>query len=257
VATLQRYLGRLTLPTSATSFSVGGNPVTLTSARYYMTGYTGEVTAQLLEHIQAQIRALGAPYGSTTVVMDPGTGHVTIDALGGATTIVWSHTDLRDLLGFDATLTGADTYTAAFKARYCWFPSRPLSDYPGDLTQWWTPRSTSYPYRSPGGTTYGVQGTIVNDGKFKYSHLTKAEVITSSDTVHETFQKFWTDVIHTCEPFRVFPDATLNTSTDFKTAILGTLDDEAIGSFADYRDRHIRTYNGLWTVEMYLWEYLT
>lgn len=235
----------------------GVSSVALTEGRYYMAGYTGESTLQLCEHMQTEIRAIGAPYGSTTVTLSSTTGLVTIAVLGAVTAIDWTHTALRDLLGFTANLSGAASYTATNKARYCWFPSRGLVEYPGDLTEWWAKRSTSYGYRSPDGVTYSTQGTLIKEGKFKYSHLPKADVISVSDTVWETFQEFWTDVIHAGEPFRCFPDRTLNGSGDIKVATFGSLDDDPVGSFTDYMDRNIRSYNGLWTVEMFLWEYLS
>tara|TARA_Y100000310_G_scaffold132_1_gene179 strand:+ start:1605 stop:2384 length:780 start_codon:yes stop_codon:yes gene_type:complete len=255
--TLQRYLGQFVLPATAVDFTVDANPVALTSGTtYFMSGYSGESTAQLAEHVQAQIRALGAPYGSTNVVQSATTGAITISDLGGSTAIVWTDTDLRDLLGFTGNLSGASAYTGTNQARYCWFPTIGLSEYPGDLTQWFAPRSTSIPYRSPGGVTGGVEGNELEDGRFAYSLLPKADVITTPTTVFESLQKFWSDVIHRTLPFRAFPDRTLNASTSYKTCVWGVTDDEALGSFADYRERHIRAFNGLWDVEFILWKHV-
>jgi hypothetical protein len=255
-AIYQRYLGRFTLSTSAFRFSVGGNAVELTPGRYYMSGYTSESTAQLCEHMQATIRALGgSPYPAATVTQSVTTGKITIAGLGAATAITWTDTALRDLLGWTADLSGDSSYTAPNQARYCWFPSKPLAEYPGDLTEWWTQRSTSYPYRSPGGQTYGVQGTLLNEAAVKYMHLPRADVITGDTTVWESLQKYFADVIHACEPMRVFMDRTQNTSADYKTCVWGVEAEEPLGLFADFASRHIKSYNGLWTVEFMLWEY--
>lgn len=246
----QRYMGAFVQGALATGFTVGGNPISVTAGTYYLSGITGET--QLLEHLQANIRAWGAPYGSATVTLSS-TGYVTIGDLGGVTAIVWVDTDLRDLLGFTGDLSGQPNYTAPNQARYVWCPSRPLAEYPGDIDSWWLPRSTSFPYRSPDGSTYTVKGSTINDGVFRYKHLPKENVITSSTTVWESYQRFWTDVFHAGQPARVFID---RTAEAYKTGIIGTNSDEPIGSFGDMISRDVRTYNGLWEVELRLWEYV-
>ena len=255
--TLQRYIGQFVLPATAVEFTVGGSGVSLTSGTtYYMSGYTSETAKQLVEHMQFQIRALGAPYASATVTQSTTTGKITIGALGGSTAINWTDTDLRDLLGFTANLSGASTYTGTNQARYCWFPTVGLSGYDGDLTQWFAPRSTSIPYRSPGGVTGGVEGSVLYDGRFSYELLPIADVITTSTTVYQSLEKFYEDVVHRTLPIRAFPDRTLNASTSYKTSVWGALDDESLGSFADFRERNIRIYNGLWDVEFILWKHI-
>jgi len=256
--TLQRYLGRFTLPNDALDFTIGGNAVTLTSARYLMSGYAAEPTNQLCEHIQAKVRALGGnPYPAFTCTQSTTTGKITLSGMGAPTAIVWTDTALRDLLGFTAGLSGAATYTGTNQARYCWFPTRGLSEYPGDLTKWWTQRSTSYPYRSAGGQTYGVQGTLLDEGKYGYRHLPKADVITTSATVWESLQQFFADVIHPCEKIRVFPDRTLNSGPDYVDAVWGVEGENPIGSFTEFASRHIRYYNGLWSVDFQMWEFVS
>lgn len=42
--------------------------------------------------------------------------------------ITWDDTDLRDLLGFTANLSGADTYTATYTPQLTWFPNRVRAD---------------------------------------------------------------------------------------------------------------------------------
>jgi hypothetical protein len=253
--TLQRYIGQFVLPATATDFTVGGNAVSLTSGTtYFMSGYTGESSAQLAEHMQVQIRAIGAPYASATVTQSE-TGLISID-LTTVAAIVWTDTGLRDLLGFTGNLSGAAAYVAPNTARYCWFPTVGLSVYDGDLTQWFSPNSTSIPYRSVDGVTGGVEGNLIYDGRFSYSLLPKADVITTSETVFQSLEKFYEDVAHRTFPFRVFPDRTLNASTSYKTCIWGTPDDEMLGSFSEFKERHIRRYNGLWDVELLLWKYV-
>jgi hypothetical protein len=45
------------------------------------------------------------------------------------------------------------------------------------------------------------------------------------------------------------------TSSDYETGIWAP-GDEGYGSFADYRGRHIGSYNGLWDVEFEMWKYI-
>lgn len=252
----QAYLGKFAISNDSKDFSIGGSPVALTTGNYFMAGYSGESTTQLCEHIQVKIRALGAPYGSTSVTMSED-GYITIGDLGGVTTITWTDTDLRDLLGFTGNLSGQSGYTATNQARYCWFPTRAIADYPGDLTSFWTPRSTSITYRSGDGTTCSIVGTLINEGKFSYKHLPASNVITTSTTVWESFQRFWTDVIHEGQPFRVLPDRSSYTPTSYLTALWAVQEDEPVGPFSDFVERHVRKYNGLWDLDLQLWEHVS
>lgn len=251
--TLQQYVGQFTLPNTALNLTVGGTPVALTAGTRFAFGYTGETAVQFLEHLEDIIQTASA---TGTVTYDPLTGLVTISFVG-VETIVWNDTDLRDLLGFTGNLAGSDTYTADNTLRYVWRPSTGLSDYPGDLTTWWVPESSTKVVRSKDGTTTTVKGSEIFGTKIEYDKLPKNDVIKSSATKWQALETWWRDVVHEGNPFRCYPDRTLNASTSYHTAVWKPEDEETgIGSFAEFRKRNIGTYNGLWIVEMELWKYI-
>ncbi len=251
----QRYLGRFQIGADTKDFSVGGNAVSLTAGWYFMSGFTGEGDDNLVEHMQVVIRAIGAPYAAATVTQSATTGKITI-ALGAAGDIVWTDSDLGVLLGFESATTGGSSYTADHEARYCWWPSKGPSDYPGDIARWWTVRSTSLPYRSADGTTYTTVGNKLYDGTFSYTNLTKEDVIAVDDVDWGRLEHFFSDVIHAGQRFRVFPDRSLNGGADYVTAMWAGEPDEAIGSFREFTDRHVNAYNGLWDVDLSMNKYI-
>lgn len=247
---LQAYLGRLTIGNDSKDFTLtAGGALALTTGRYYMSGYTGESTVQLVEHIEDVIIALGGGYAAARVSLSAD-GFVTID-LGTPDELTWTDTDLRDLLGYDATLTGGQSYTAPNQARYTWYPDKDPSSYPGDLTRVWMPNSTSIAYRSADGTTYTAKGALLYDAVVEYSHLDDDKVRRTNSNNYSSLERFFEDVIHQGEPFRIFPDRTTQSSTaDYVTAMWADQENAPIGSFQNLIGRNIRAYNGLWQVEM-------
>ncbi len=257
--TLQIYVGRFTLPDTAVDFTINDGtayPVSLTVAARYAYGYTGESDVQFLEHVQAVIRAADAAFGAATVTFDVATGLVTIN-FGTVTSVAWTDTDLRDLLGYTADLSGSSAYHATNQLRYIWRPSSGLSRYPGDLTQWWETTSTTKVIRSKTGETYTVKGSLTYGGEYAYDKLPKNDVVKSSSTTWQALETFWTDVVHQGQPFRCYPDRTLNSSTSFYPAIWAVDDEEeGLDSFREYADRSVDEYNGLWGVDFELWKFV-
>lgn len=255
--TLQEYLGRFYVGTDRDSFSIGGNAVTLTNGYYYLSGYTSEATAQLCEHMQAQIRALGgSPYPSATVTRSQSTGLITIATGGAAATITWTDSALQTLLGFTGTQSGSASYTSTYQPRFCWRPSDGLTEYPTDLSRWWGEESKTIGTRAPSGATYSVAAAnLLYAGKYKYTLLPEAEsIIVTGTSVWEPFQQFWEDVIHAGQPIRCYPDRTLNTSSDVKTA---RYCGERVGKFEDWAKRYLESYNGLWNITLELCKEVT
>jgi hypothetical protein len=265
-STLQIYNGTATISGSNKDFTLertdgtpwGPSPAALTEGDYFVFGYTGEVATQLLEHLEFIIQSAGVANKFTTaaVTIDPSTGLVSIN-LGAPGDIVWTDTDLRDLLGFEGvTTTGGSAYTAAEACRYLWRPSLPIASYPGDLTRWWGQRSTTRAGVSTDGTTYSNQGSILYDGIYGYQLLPVADVITTSTTTWETLEQFWQDCIHTGKPVRVLPDRTDVTSTGYVTALI-TNTDGKVGGFHDATvGRWKEQYNGKWGGQFMMRKYL-
>jgi len=259
--TLQIYVGTLTIDGDSKDFTVertdgapwGPGAVALTVGDYFPYGYTGEATAQLMEHMQVVIRAAGggARFPAATVAFDTSTGLVTID-FGVAAELVWTDTDLRDLLGFTATLTGSDTYTATNQCRYIWRPSLSFSKYPGNLTRLFGQRSTSTAGTSSDGTPYGNAGTILYEGEYSYQLLESGEVVTDADTVWESYEQFWQDCIHEVVPVRVYPDRSLNASDSYYKCLMTSVDGSPgklqRGQANPYRADHY----GMWGVDFQL-----
>lgn len=252
----QQFLGRFSINTSNNNLTVAGTALTLTSGNYYLAGYTGESTDQLCEHLQAQIRTV-AGHSGATVVYSGTTGQVTI-TLGATATISFTDAYLAYILGFSsATQSGADTYVSDQNPRYVWRPTIGASGHPVNLINLWAPRSTTRVYRSPNGTTYSIEGDELNDALIEYSLLPDDDVVTpATGTVYRDLQQFFRDVVHAGQPMRVYPDRTVNTSADYKTAIFGRDDQEIVGSFQDYIARWGSDYSGLWDISIPLMEYL-
>jgi hypothetical protein len=265
---LQQYLGRVTIDDDTKNFSVGAFAITLTTGNYYVTGYSGEATAQLVEHMQAQIRAADATLNASTVEYDKdaitGVGPVvmSLDGSGGpvVATITWTDSALQTLLGFTGTQSGASTYTATNQPRGCWRPTLGWAEYPLNATKFWTPRSTSFAGASKDGTTYSTEGTLVNEAPMvRYENLPEADVITpGTGTIQRDLQEFWKQIAHKGQPIRIFPNRTLNASDSYHTGLLVPFEeDEHLGSFTDFVGRRIRAYNGLWDVQLRFKEYVT
>lgn len=259
--TLQHYVGTLTIDDDSKDFTVDTDPSTgpfalaLTTGDYFVFGYTGEATDQLLEHLQTVIRTVGA-FNTTDVTFDGASGLVTIN-FKATCSVVWTDTDLRDLLGFTGNLSGSSAYTATNTCRGLWRPGLPMTAYPGDLTRLWGQRSTSRIGVSSDGSTYSNEGTILYDGVYRYSLLPEDEIITTSTTVWESLEQFWEDCVHPGKPVRVYPDRTLNASTSYETALMSNADGK-VGGFHDAMiGRWREDYNGFWSVEFMLRKHIT
>jgi hypothetical protein len=261
-------MGRLYINSDRDTLTIDDNTnppiaVSLSQAYYFLAGYTGELG--LCEHIQAQIRAEGSPWDTATCVYSTSTGKVTIDApSAGDFEVTWTDTDLRDILGFTGASTGMSDppggFTGDYAAGYCWLPNRSFSYHPVEISaaNFWESESNSILHRSRDGTAYGVVGNLMNRAQVEYSMLFDEYVIKQSGgwpALVYPFEQFFEDAIHETAPVRVFPDGSLNGSTDFVTALVGD-GTGAIGGFSEFAGRHIRSFNGLWDLSIPLVEYV-
>lgn len=270
---LQEYIGQIAITSSTKDFVVNNGTAyacALTVGNYYAQGYSGESTAQLIEHLQAAIRAANAAFAASganecTVSRSATTGLITIAfaAGGGNVTVTWTDTALGTLLGYTGTLSGAYSYAATYTPKGVWRPTRALVELPGDETEWWGERSTSRVTIGKNGSTYGMEGTILYDGIYRYESLTKAETIDTASTVWTTFESFWEAVVHAVRPIRVLPDRTSYTSTTYKPAMMIPSEADAsegpvsIGHLREYIGTTVADYNGLWDVAVKLAKQVT
>jgi len=252
-STYQRFLGRFAIGNSSKDFDVGGNAVSLTTGYYYMHGYTGESTSQLLEHMQAVIRAIGGSYASATVSMS--TSFKVVINLTTTATITWTDTSLQSLLGFTGSQTGASSYTATYYPRYTWTPSRTPSEFPNNLhANIWQPTSTTQIFVSPDGTTHTVPGSLIYAGDISYDFLTESETVKPATALFQSYQEFFEDVWHAGERCRVILDRSSYSSTShYITVVYGA---KTPGEFSRTSSKNLGTYNGLWRVTIPLRKYL-
>ena len=120
-----RLEARYTVPTggwavSATNNAGGPTTITIAAGTYYATA--------LVTAFQTALNAgMGAPDFAVSVAnTDGGTGKVTISVPSGVFSITWTSTDLRDALGFTATITGDTTETGTSSLKGLWLPDSPL-----------------------------------------------------------------------------------------------------------------------------------
>jgi hypothetical protein len=253
----QQYLGRFYINSSLDSLTVDGTALTLTNGYYFTAGYTGESSEQLVEHLQTKIRTV-AGQATATVTYSGSTGVVTI-SLDSAVTITFNDSGLAAYLGFSsASQTGSDEYTSDQIPRGVWRPTLGASSHPNIIENFWAKRSSTRVIRSADGVTYNVVGNEFSDAVIEYAILPEADVVTpDTGTIYRDFENWLSDIVHEGQPIRCYPDRTVNTATDYVTAIFGDDDTEMIGSFADYFQRFRSDYNGQWGVTLPLMEYNT
>ena len=251
----QAYLGRI--EAQAWEFVAGATTYTLTAGEYYPRGYTGEATSQLVEHLTALLEPrAGTPVVSVSLT----TGLVTINWDGTATTVTWTDTELRDILGFTGNLTSATSHVSTYPMRYLWLPSVAPSGYPTTVDDIWEPRSNSRVIASPDGSSHGRRGYESNLATLTYDLLPAADVVHHNATYDSedngTFRSFFRNVAHNVMPIRVLPDATTYAaSTDYVTALFGRGDGEALGRYTDYAGPSEPTNYTLWDVAVPLVEH--
>ena len=252
--TLSQFLGRFTINALSDSFSVGATAKTLTNrTTYYLTGYTGEATTQLCEAVQAKCVEEDA---TATCVYSATTGRVTI-TFADTTAVTWTDAALGTILGYTGNLSGAASYVATNPPRYVWRPTRGglMPHYQSGIN-FWDLASTSLVYRSPDGSSHGVQGSVIYDGTAEFRLLPVEDILTPiTGTTYRDFQQFFQDVIHVTQPVRFYPDRSLSLSTSFVTALVGRPGDEAIGSLSKFMSRHISAFNGLWNIAIPMMKY--
>lgn len=261
---LTQWLGRFAIGTNNDTIDLDDNggstpTVSLTAGFYYLTGYTGEATEQLCEHITTQIQAEGGDFADVECTYDASTGKVSLVAgAGDDIDVTWTDTDLRDLLGFTGDLTELDdtAQEATNEAQYTWRPNRALAGAPVDVSRLVQPVSATVVHCSRDGTLTTVRGNTRYAGTLDYVLVDGARVyIPSTGSVNKEFEAFFESVIAAGEVIRVYPDRTLSASTSFVTVKVGVPGEE-IGAFDSFAARHIQTYQGLADVQIPVMKYV-
>jgi hypothetical protein len=249
----QCILARFQLP--AQTFTAGATPLATTAGFYFLMGHSGEAVDQLCEHLADLI---DATYAGADVYLDLSTGKITID-LGETGSITWGSTALRDLLGFDAHLSGASSYTAPNVARYLWRSPRDPSDQPNGLTldTFWNPESRTRGVRSSDGSVRIVQGAYTaKRALLRWDGVSKALARRTEDPDPGTFEQLWHDAIDRGEQLRIVFDAssTSYTSSAYADALAFDPDEGTVGVFDNWCDNGARKHTLLWDIQIPLVE---
>lgn len=184
---------RFTVPASqsieTTSTAGGTDTVNLTATSYYL-GVAGSSTPSFIAAFQTLLQAVDA---SWTVTLSTTTGKVTIDC-DGTWSITWTSTNLRDLLGFEANISGVTTaQTGTLHARGLWLPDAVLNTNMNYLA---APLMTDLRQtESPDGLVIGHVGNFkYKHPEARYQHVPVAKTwIASESTTNESLERFMRD----------------------------------------------------------------
>ncbi len=255
---LTQWLGRFSVAASTNAITVEdtqnaytADDITVASGRYYIAGYTGEATDQFCEALTALFVALpGTDYDNCTFTYSGSTGKVTFTN-NATTTLTFNDSTIATILGFTSSpYSGASTYTAENEARYGWRPDRPLSDHPTHADSVFAPLSMSKIQRAPDGSIATVPAVAVlyEARRLGFRYVDGDRVRTpTTGTVYQDFEQFYEDVIAATMKIRMYPDRTVNTSSDYVELVIGD-ERRGVPSFERSCRRSSRKYDGLWDV---------
>jgi len=163
---------------------------------------------------------------------------------------------LRDLLGWTANIstTATTAVVADNEARYTWRPDVATAERPASLTTWWEEQSQSTTKRARDGTIYSGVGPTLYGASIAYQYLASARVIIpDSGSVNIELQQFYVDVFAAAARFRVYPDDTATTSSDFVTGVLGGFGEE-LPSFRSLASPSEPPSHTHWDVQFTVWK---
>lgn len=178
-----------------------GGPYTATipAGEYYLTT-PGDGTRSLLDEVEFQLNAEGDGTYTVTVADSEsvsGTGQVTITATVDPTTVTWTNTDIRDLLGFTGNITiTSNTETGPNHARSLWlaYPAASQSLYGGDDKGWH--ESDRRVVESPTGALYGFAANKKRVNSLAWEGVRRRKArIAGESVINESFERFWLDQI--------------------------------------------------------------
>lgn len=208
--------GRLTVPSTGYSMTINVNGGGDQSVLVLLPGnaYWPLSSPSFLTLIQVALNfAEGGTWTLTYDGGDSGTGKVTLARAGGLNfTVTWTDTALRDLLGFDADLSGAASYQSANACPWVWLPDR---------QRWFPPTPDGHDGRpvvntkitaSPSGTTKALYlGGAHNVSMLLWRFLRARKVWRVMETVvNESFESFFDTVLSQGIPIRYHHDRSDN-----------------------------------------------
>lgn len=167
--------------------SAGTVTVTVTAGDYWLS--------DLLEQLADDLNDQATPTSGTwSTALSSSTGQVTIAVSTGTYSIVWTSTDLRDLLGFTVNVAAQSSATGAAQAKGLWIPDRPLNIANGRIAS--APvMSGLRTTESPTGVVIGISGTrkYVHTG-LQYRHVEVGRVWEGEATLaNASFEQFIKD----------------------------------------------------------------
>jgi hypothetical protein len=206
----EKLEGAFTAGADGHSVTVNGNEIVVLGAG---VTYWPSSSVSFLTIIAARITiVLGGEFTVTGDFGDTGTGQVTMAWDGGNFTVDWTDETLRDLLGFDADLSGAATYTSAGACTHVWLVDR---------QRWFPPAPDGHDGKivvntkitaSPSGTTKALNfGGRHNVNMLLWRFCRASKVWrTMETTANESFESFFDAVIGLGIPVRYHHDRSDN-----------------------------------------------
>lgn len=219
---LQAWLGEFDIVALASDeFNVTNastsQDIVISSGRTYISGYLPGGLGGLVEDMESRIQASHASLSTATVTWSPTTGLVTM-TFATTTSVTWTYTALRDLLGFNSDLSGGTVYVAPRAARYTWLPSQPLAHTPMTAARMLAPKTTGMVYVGRTGMLSGVAGPSIYSANLRYRLLPHVDVAyQSTDDTWSTrypFEAFYEDIVANVRPVRLYHDRSDVTSSD-------------------------------------------
>jgi hypothetical protein len=233
-----------TVAASTDQINVGTGTSYVNTGTYYTAGASGESNAYI-DDIQTQIQTM-AEQGNAIVNYYPANGGVviTLNTAAGINMV----SSVAQALGFPSTTRAAAVVHGGTQIpRHVWRPTRGLSDHPVELNVFWPERSTTIIGRTQDGTSYSRKGNLLYDAEVSFDKLPRADVMRpNSGTIGRDLQSFFADAAHEGQILRWFPRRESN-NLKFE-ALWGTDDDEEIGSWQDYYNRHVDPWFALFGV---------
>jgi len=209
---IEKLEGRITLSSNyqltITEVPAANATVTVaTAGNYYLTTSTS-----LLSTVATALTNNATLAGTYSLSIDDdadtSTGKVTISATGITSFAISWAPGLQDLLGFTGTQSGAASYTSTNQCRYLWLPScsrtNILAPVPSSTSQYLGIRETDgVSTLSPSGYYTNLQYNTRYRDTFEYMPLLGQKVfIANEQTVNESFEKFYADVVGIGAPMR-------------------------------------------------------
>lgn len=238
----------------------------ITAGDFFMRGYTAEATNQLVETIQAGVRALaGTDFDSFTCTLSD-SGYVSMSNPSEDFRIAsGTDTALLTLLGYDdgTTLLSlptayAATHTGSHQARYCWFPPCGVAETRSHQSVLGATSSDAVVRRAPSGrvitTTYDTYREQMLEWRWLEDEYVWPVGVGGTTVKNRDFLQFWTDVLKSGQRFRYFPDRTSNTSTAYYEYVGG---EKITKDGMEKCRREVASFSKYWKFDMDCLEYVS